>query len=98
LNPDDIHDTGSLLPLSDTAAYVLAAGGLPKTFYHNLTYALCPAQGLHTLTEEVRGKFSHVNKPISSEKKLFVQAPCRVATLEETLPETQRPSHTALTR
>jgi hypothetical protein len=74
-----------LLPLTDTVVYVLAAGGLSKTFYHNLTYAPCLAHGLHAVTEEVRGTLSHVDKLISSENKLFVRAPWRVATSGEKL-------------
>jgi hypothetical protein len=84
--------------VTNIATYVLSAGGLLQAFYHNSTYAPCLGYGIHTVTEKVRRMLSHLNKLISSEKKVLIQAPSRVAILGVKLPETQRPANSVLKR
>jgi len=58
-----------LLFTFDAASYMIKAGNTLKAFYPKMIHITCAAHGLHRVAEEVRGKFSNVDKLISSVKK-----------------------------
>lgn len=54
---------------------------IESILFQNYSYTTCMAHGLYRVEEKVRpvrGKFSHVDKLISSVEKIFRKAPNRV--------------------
>lgn len=87
-----------LVMVTDAAAYMLKAAKSLQVFYPNLIHVTCLAHGLHRIAEEIRTLFPTVNNLISSGKKLFLKAPCRVQFYKDCLPEVPLPPEPILTR
>jgi len=68
------HDN-VLLFTSDAAPYMVKAVNFLKALYSEMIQITCTARGLHRVAEELRGKFSTVDKVISSVKKTLRKAP-----------------------
>ncbi|XP_026820145.1 uncharacterized protein LOC113558795 [Rhopalosiphum maidis] len=63
-----------------------------------MIHITCTAHGLHRVAEEVRGKFSNVDKLISSVKKIFRKAPNRVQLFKDEAPHLNLPPEPIITR
>lgn len=87
-----------LLFTSDAAPYMIKAGNTLKAFYSHMIHITCTAHGLHRVAEEVRGKFSNVDKLISSVKKIFRKAPNRVQLFKNEAPHLNLPPEPIITR
>ncbi|XP_029344564.1 uncharacterized protein LOC115033901 [Acyrthosiphon pisum] len=94
-----IQHKNVLLFTSDAAPYIMIkAGNTLKAFYPKMIHITCTAHGLHRVAEEVRGKFSNVDKLTSSVKKIFRKAPNRVQLFKDEAPHLQLPPEPIITR
>ncbi|KAK4881192.1 hypothetical protein RN001_004511 [Aquatica leii] len=69
-----------------------------KIFYSKLIHVTCLPHGLHRVAEIVRAEFPAVNELISTNKKVFVKAPSRLASFREKAPNIPLPPEPILTR
>jgi hypothetical protein len=67
-------------------------------FYPNSIYFTCLAHGLQRVAEEVRTKFSQVNKFILMTEKVFLEAPHRNQSYKQHWPDATLPSEPVPTR
>jgi hypothetical protein len=65
-----IQQEDVLLFTSDVAPYMIKAGNTLKAFHPKMIHITCTVHGLHRVAEEVRGKFSNVDKLFSSVKTI----------------------------
>ena len=91
------HDN-VLLFTSDADPYMVKAANSLKALYFKMVHITCTAHGLHRVAEEVRGKFSTVDKIISSFKKTFQKAPNRVQIFKNEAPNLNLPPEPVITR
>lgn len=87
-----------LLFTSDAAPYMMKAANTLKAFYSKMNHITCVAHGLHRVAEEVRGKFTNVDRVISSIKKTFRKAPNRVQLFKSEAPHLKLPPEPIITR
>jgi len=71
------HDN-VLLFLSDTAPYIVKAGGVLTNFHSKMIHVTCVVHELHRVAEEIRSQFMTVDKIISSVKRIFIKDPSRL--------------------
>ena len=96
--PDGIQHNNVLLFLSDAALYMKKAGTAIKALYSKMVHVTCLAHGMHRVAEEIRGKFSRVDKLISRVKQVFLKAPSRTILFKTEAPGIPLPPEPILTR
>jgi hypothetical protein len=79
--PTRVHEEKMLILYSDAAACVLKAATALKVIYPNLLHFPCLAHGLQSVAEEIRAKFSQVNKLVLMTKKKGSESPTSSAIL-----------------
>jgi hypothetical protein len=77
---------------------MIKAGNTLKVFYPKMIHITYTVHGLHRVFEEVRSKFSNVDKLISSVKKIFRKASNRVQLFKDKAPHLQLPPEPIITR
>ncbi|PSN50620.1 hypothetical protein C0J52_17378 [Blattella germanica] len=68
-----------------------------KSFYSKLVHVTYVAHAFDRVGEEIRSKFSEVNRLVSTVKKVFVKAPFRTKCFKEKAPGVALPPEPILT-
>jgi hypothetical protein len=96
--PDGIRHDDVLLFLSDAAPYMVKAGKTIGALYSKMVHVTCLAHGIHRVAEEIRGRFTKVDKLISKVKQIFLKCPARVFFFKNRAPNVPLPPEPIITR
>jgi hypothetical protein len=96
--PDGIKHDDVLLFLSDAAPYMIKCGKSLSALYSKMIHVTCAAHGLHRTSEEVRGRFSTIDKIVSNVKNFFKKAPLRVQIFKTHDPNIPLPPEPVISR
>jgi hypothetical protein len=75
--PDGIRHDDVFLFLSDTTPCMIKTRTTIKALYSKIIHATCSAHGIHLVAEDIRGKFSEIDKLIAEIKQIFLKEPSR---------------------
>jgi len=87
-----------ILFTSDAAPYMVKAANTLKAFYSKVNRITWVTHGVHRVAEKVRGKFTNVDRVISSVKKTFRKEPNRVQLFKNEAPHLKLPPEPIITR
>jgi len=96
--PDGIRHDDVMLFVSDAAPYMIKAGKTIGVLYSKMVHVTCVAHGVHRVAEEIRGRFSNVDKLIAKVKQIFLKCPARVLFFKNKAPTIPLPPQPIITR